>query len=73
MGEVHISEWAAKTGAHVGGDELGEGGVRALDAGVPAIPRDQLQAVPAAEWQQHKPDFIYESWVDRARAASQTR
>ena len=73
MGEVHISEWAAKTGAHVAGGELGEGGVRALDAGVPAIPRDQLQAVPAAEWQQHKPDFIYESWVDRARTASPPR
>ena len=66
MGAVHVSEWAAHTGARVGATELGEGGVRALDAGVPAIPRQQLQAVPDAEWQQHKPDFIYESWVDRA-------
>jgi dienelactone hydrolase len=73
MPEVHISEWAARTGAHVAGGELGEGGVRALDAGVPAIPREQLLAVPDAEWQQHKSDFIYESWVDRARAASLTR
>ena len=73
--EVHISEWAAQTGAHVGAGfatELGEGGVRALDAGVPAVPREQLQAVPDAEWQQHKSDFIYESWVERARAASQS-
>ena len=73
MPEVHISEWAAKNGARVGGTEVGEGGVRALDAGVPAIPRVQLQAVPDAEWQQHKVDFIYESWIERARAASLTR
>jgi hypothetical protein len=73
MPEVHISEWAAKNGARVSGTEVGEGGVRALDAGVPAIPREQLQAVPDAEWQQHKVDFIYESWVERARAASLTR
>jgi dienelactone hydrolase len=74
MGEVHISEWAAKTGAHIGqtfATELSEGGVRALDANVPAIPRDDLQAVPTAEWQQHKNDFIYESWVERAQAAAQ--
>lgn len=68
MPEVHISEWAADTGARVVTNEVGEGGVRALDAGVPAIPREQLQAVPDAEWQQHKSDFIYESWVDRASA-----
>jgi hypothetical protein len=75
MPEVHISEWAARTGAHVGAGfatELGEGGVRALDAGVPAIPREQLQAVPDAEWQQRKSDFVYEAWVERARAASQS-
>ena len=74
MPEVHISEWAAKTGAHIGAGfatELGEGGVRALDAKVPAIPREELQAVPDAEWQKHKSDYIYESWVEHARAASQ--
>ena len=75
MPEVHISEWASKTGAHIGSsfdNELSEAGVRALDVGVPAISRDQLQAVPDPEWQQHKNDFIYESWVERARAASQS-
>ena len=71
--EVHISEWAAKTGAHIGAGfatELGEGGVRALDVSVPAIPRDQLQALPDSEWQQHKSDYLYETWVEHAKAAS---
>jgi hypothetical protein len=75
MPEAHIGEWAAHTGAHIGtgfATELSEAGVHALDVGAPAISRDQLQAVPDAEWQQHKNDFIYESWVERARAASQS-
>jgi dienelactone hydrolase len=75
MPEVHIAEWAAHNGAHIGASfatELSEAGVHALDVGVPAIPRDQLQAVPDAEWQQHKNDFTYESWVERARSASRS-
>ena len=74
FGEVHISEWAAMTGAHIGGKfqtELSEGGVRALSTNVPNVPRDELQAVPIAGWQKHKDDFVWESWVTRARAASQ--
>jgi dienelactone hydrolase len=74
MGEVHISEWAAQTGAHVGGslaNELSEGGVRALDASVPIVPREELQALPAVEWEREKSNFVWESWVERARAASQ--
>jgi dienelactone hydrolase len=73
MSEVHISEWAAQTGAHIGAtfaNERSEGGVQALAANVPYLSREQLQAVPTAEWQQHKDDFIWESWVERARAAS---
>jgi dienelactone hydrolase len=72
MSEVHISEWAAETGAHVGKSfltEASEGGVRALDAGVPNITREQLQVLPDTEWQQHKGDYIWESWVERAEAA----
>jgi hypothetical protein len=72
MGEVHISEWAAQTGAHIGSsfaNEASEGGVRALDAGVPNLEREALQAVPTEEWERQKSDFVWESWVDRARAA----
>lgn len=73
MGEVHISEWAAHEGSHIGApfaNELSEGGVRALDAGVPYLQREQLQALPAEEWEREKADFVWESWVERARAAS---
>jgi len=72
MGEVHISEWAAQAGAHIGSsfaNERSEGGVRALAAGVPNLSREQLQAVPTEEWERHKDDFVWESWVERARAA----
>jgi dienelactone hydrolase len=75
LGEAHISEWAAQTGAHIGAGfqkEVSEGGVRALAVDVPNIPRDQLQAIPQNEWQQHKDDFIWESWVTRARSASES-
>jgi hypothetical protein len=73
MGEVHISEWAAQAGSHIGAsfaNELSEGGVRALDAGVPFLKREQLQSLPAEEWEWEKSDFVWESWVERARAAS---
>ena len=76
LGEVHISEWAAETGAHIGAGfqkEVSEGGVRALAAGVPNVPRDQLQAVPLDEWQAHKDDFTWEAWVQRAQDASAHR
>jgi hypothetical protein len=45
--------------------------VRALDAGVPNLSREQLQAVPTSEWEQHKSDYVWESWVDHARAAAE--
>ena len=70
--EVHISEWAAQTGAHIGQGfqkEVSEGGVRALAVEVPNVPRDQLQAVPLDEWQRHKADFVREAWVERAQVA----
>lgn len=75
MHEVHISEWATQTGAHIGSTfatEASEGGVRALDAKVPNLAREELQAVPTKDWEQHKSDFIWESWVERARSASQS-
>jgi len=74
LSEVKVSEWAASTGAHVGQQfqtELSEYGMHALDTTVPNVPRDQLQAVPDADWQKEKDDFIWQSWVTRASAASQ--
>ena len=72
FGEVRISEWASQTGAHIGSGfqkEVSEGGVRALAADVPDVPRNQLQAVPLDEWKRHKGDFVWESWVERAKVA----
>jgi dienelactone hydrolase len=74
LGEVKVGEWAATTGAHVGQrfqTELSEYGMHALDTTIPNVPREQLQAMPDADWQKEKNDFIWESWVTRARAASQ--
>lgn len=74
MGESHVSEWAARTGAHVGQsflNELSEGGVQALGTDVPNVPRSTLQSVPLASWEKDKQDCIYESWVGRATAAAQ--
>jgi len=72
LGEVHISEWATQTGAHIGQGfqkEVSEGGVRALAADVSNVPRDQLQAVPLDDWQRHKGNFVWEAWAQRARKA----
>jgi dienelactone hydrolase len=74
FGEVHVSEWSANAGAHVGlnfQNELSEGGVRALTTDIPKVSRDELQAVPLDEWQRDKDDFTWESWVKHAHAASQ--
>jgi dienelactone hydrolase len=73
MGEVHVSQWSARTGAHVGAKfqtELSEYGVRALGTDIPNVPREELQAVPSDEWLDHKDGYTWESWVIRARAAS---
>ena len=65
--EISISEWNEKSSATTGDDNF-----LAVDVSVPHLIRDQLQAVPLAEWEQHKADFIYDSWVERARAAAQS-
>jgi hypothetical protein len=49
--------------------ETSEGGVPALDLKLPGIPRAQLQAIPEAEWQQHRNLYTFESWIAHALAA----
>ena len=66
LGETHISEWAATTGAHINATydaESREGGIRAVGQNFPAPSRDQLQAVPEAEWQSHRDAYIWQSWA----------
>ncbi len=66
LGETHIAEWAAAAGAHINATydaEVREGGVRSVGHGFPAPSREQLQAVPAAEWQAHRDAYIWQSWA----------
>lgn len=46
-----------------------EGGAMALGNGIPAVPRNDLHAIPDAVWDSERQSFVYETWVDRAQAA----
>ncbi len=72
MPATRITDWITKTGADIGKDaarELHEGGTMALGANIPAVPRDQLHAVPEAVWDAESRDYVYETWVERVQAA----
>jgi dienelactone hydrolase len=71
MPETHISEWAEKNGVAMHkqyATELREGGTRALGTGVPAVPHDQLNALPMERWEREKDKYVYETWVREAQA-----
>ena len=44
-------------------------GTLALGNDIPAVPRDDLHAIPDAVWDSERESFVYETWVDRAQAA----
>ncbi|SRR5581483_903920 len=72
MRETHVMDWAAKNGVTTPSslkNENGEGGAMALDNDIPAVPRADLHAVPEAVWDSERDSFVYETWVDRAKAA----
>lgn len=72
MPETHIGEWAAKNNVFLDklyATELREGGTRALGTDVPAVPRDLLNALPPDRWEQDKRQYVYETWVQNAKAA----
>jgi dienelactone hydrolase len=71
MPETRISEWAEKGGVFIDkayATELREGGTRALGSGVPAVPHDLLNALPAERWQREKDKYVYETWLKNAQA-----
>ena len=71
MPETHISEWAEKGGVYIDqayATELREGGTRALGTGVPAVPHDDLNALPPEQWRREKDKYVYETWLKNARA-----
>lgn len=69
MPETQISEWAAKNGVTIGGGLKNEGGTVALGSDIPAVPRADLHALPEAVWDAERDNFVYETWVDRAKSA----
>jgi hypothetical protein len=71
MPETHISEWAQRNNVFVDrlyATELREGGTRALGSGIPGVPRESLDALPADQWEREKEQFVYETWIARAKA-----
>ena len=70
--ETRVSDWALKNHLVSGvshGYALHEGGTVALGDNIPAVPRDELHAIPDAVWQSDADTYIYETWVERAKAA----
>ncbi len=43
-------------------------GLAALGDNIPAIPRDDLHAVPENVWNAERDSYLYETWVERAKA-----
>ena len=71
MPETHILEWAEKGGVFIDkpyATELREGGTRALGTDIPAVPHDDMNALPLARWNREKDKYVYETWVKNARA-----
>lgn len=67
---THISAWAGANGVELDrlyASEEREGGTPALGQGLPGLSREQLSILPRPEWERQKGDFIYESWLERAR------
>ncbi len=72
LGETHVAEWAAATGAHINHgyeSEKTEGGIRALGHGFPSPKRAQLQVVPEADWQAHEDLYTWQGWAKRTLRA----
>jgi hypothetical protein len=72
LGQTHIAEWAAATGAHINHgyeSEKTEGGIRALGHGFPAPAKAHLQVVPQAEWQAHEDLYTWQGWAKQTLIA----
>jgi dienelactone hydrolase len=71
MPETHISEWAQQQNVFVDrlyATELREGGTRALGTGIPGVARESLSALPPDRWEREKEQFVYETWIAKAKA-----
>jgi dienelactone hydrolase len=71
--ETHIGEWAQREQVFIEAaynTEVREAGERALGSGIPGLPREQLTALPTADWEREKDRFIYEKWIEQALAVT---
>jgi dienelactone hydrolase len=69
--ETHIGDWARRERVFIEpayNTEVREAGLRALGSRIPAVPRERLMVMSAAEWKREKDRFIYETWIEQARA-----
>ena len=71
MPETLMMDWAAKNNikTHSLTNKHSEGGTLALGNDIPAVPRDELHAIPEAVWDAQRDSYIYETWLDHAQAA----
>jgi len=72
MSTTHISEWAAANNVAMDrlyATEEREGCTLAIGTDIPALSRTQLSVLSDDQWHERKPEFIYESWVAKAREA----
>lgn len=75
MPETRVIDWAQIKGLQTPStlmDEQLPGGMMALGNDIPAVPRDQLYAIPESVWDSQRESFVYETWVDRAKSAITT-
>ncbi len=71
MPETHISEWAQQQNVSMDrlyATEPREGGTHALGTGIPGVPRESLNALPLDQWERDKEQFVYETWIAKAKA-----
>lgn len=68
-----IGDWAKSTGAPIPKNynrNDRDAGIVALAADVPYLTLDQLNVFSPSEWEQHKSEMIYSSWLERAARAA---
>ena len=73
MPETNIRDWAAAHNLNPPGSSVSypkaEGGTLALGSDIPAVPRSDLHGIPEAVWDSQRDRYLYETWVDHAKAA----
>lgn len=66
---IQIAAWAAANKVYLNKSAMRadrDGGLVAIDANVPKLTPEQLSVLPMSEWQEHRNEFVYSSWVRAA-------